>query len=120
MKAITTPAIFTSFTSKADRSLSARLVTPELSSAEKAAFMELQNCNVRLLIEPQDYAVDGKTEIKNPLGTKSPSQRIRAILFVLFKQLQAKGQMKDKTYEVFYVEQCEAVIASYKEQLDPE
>lgn len=119
MKSIVTQAIFTSFTSKADRSLSARLVTPELSPGEKAAFMEIQNANVRLLIEPMDYAVDGKTEIKNPLGTKSPSVRLRSILFVLWKQLQAKSKM-DRTFDEFYVTQMDSIIETYKQQLEPE
>lgn len=120
MKALVTAAIFTSFTSKADGSLSGRLVTPELNPTEKAAFMELQNRNVRLLIEPQDYAVDGKAEIKNPLGTKSPSVRLRSVLFVLFKQLTAKGKNVENSFDEFYVRHMDAVIESYKEQLEPE
>jgi len=120
MKAIVTDAIFTSFTSKADRSLSARLTTPELSSEEKAHFMDLQNMNVRLLIEPKDYSTDGKAEIKNPIGTKSPSERLRGVLFVLHKQLCASGKLKDKTYEVFYVDQMNRLIEDFKSQLEPE
>lgn len=119
MKALVTQAIFTSFTSKADKSLTARLTTPELTPVERAQFMEIQNLNVRLLIEPIDYPTDGKAEIKNPLGTKSPSVRLRAILFVLFRQLQAKGKM-DKNFDEFYVQQYENLINQYKEQLDPE
>jgi hypothetical protein len=115
MKAIVTDAIFTSFTSKADRSLSARLTTPELSSSEKAAFMDLQNMNVRLLIEPKDYATDGKVEIKNPLSGKSPGERLRGVLFVFYKQKKIAG-----TYDEFYVKQMETIIQSYKDQLEPE
>ena len=121
MRALVTAAIFGSFTSRADGSLSARLSTPELTSAEKAAFMDLQNKNVRLLIEPTDYTTDGKVEVKNALGGKSPSNRLRAVLFVLFKQLSAKGELASKTsYDEFYVKQMETIINSYKDQLDPE
>lgn len=120
MKALVTDAIFTSFTSKSDRSLSARLSTPELSSTERAAFMELQNLNVRLLIEPKDYAADGKTEIKNPIGTKSPSERLRGVLFVLHKQLCQSKKLADATFDMFYVNQMETIINSYKDQLEPE
>jgi hypothetical protein len=115
MKALVTQAIFSSFTSKADGSLSARLSTPELSSSEKAAFMDIQNKNVRLLIEPMDYVTDGKTEIKNPLSGKSPSERLRGVLFVLHKQKKIAG-----TYDEFYVKQMESIIQSYKDQLEPE
>jgi hypothetical protein len=119
MKAIVTDAIMTGFSSRADRSLGFRGVTPELSSEEKAHFMDLQNMNVRLLIEPKDYSTDGKVEIKNPLGTKSPSLRLRSVLFVLHKQLSTKGKLTG-TYDEFYVQQMETIINSYKEQLDPE
>ena len=119
MKALVTDAIFTSFTSKTDRSLSARLTTPELSSAEKAAFMDLQNLNVRLLIEPKDYTTDGKVEVKNPLGTKSPSERLRGVLFVLWKQLCASGKL-NKSYDLFYLEQMERLIEAFKQELEPE
>lgn len=120
MRALVTDAIFTSFTSKTDRSLSARLTTPELSSAEKAAFMDLQNLNVRLLIEPKDYSSDGKVEVKNLLGTKSPSERLRRVLFVLWKQLCASGKLKDKSYDLFYVEQMERLIEAFKQELEPQ
>jgi hypothetical protein len=82
--------------------------------------MSLQGLNCRALFEPMDYSSDGKTEIKNPLGTKSPSQRLRAILFVLHKQLSAKGKLEGQNFDTFYSNQYEAVIASYKDQLDPE
>lgn len=115
MKALVTQAIFSSFTSKADGSLSARLSTPELSSAEKAAFMDIQGKNTRLLIEPMDYETDGKVEIKNPLSGKSPGERLRGVLFVFFKQKKITG-----TYDEFYVKQMETIIQSYKDQLEPE
>ena len=120
MKAIVTDAIMTGFSSRADRSLGFRGVTPELSSEEKAHFMDLQNMNVRLLIEPKDFSTDGKVEIKNPLGTKSPSERLRGVLFVLHKQFCASGKLKDKTYDVFYVEQMNRIIDDVKAQLEPE
>jgi len=115
MKALVTQAVFSSFTSKVDGSLSARLSTPELSSTEKAAFMDVQGKNVRLLIEPMDYATDGKVEIKNPLGGKTPSERLRGVLFVLFRQKKIAG-----TYDEFYVKQMETVIQTFKDQLEPE
>jgi hypothetical protein len=115
MKALVTEAVFSSFTSKVDGSLSARLSTPELSSTEKAAFMEVQGKNVRLLIEPKDYSTDGKVEIKNPMSGKSPSERLRGVLFVFWKQKQIAG-----TYDEFYVKQMDTIIQSYKDQLEPE
>lgn len=120
MKALVTQAILTSFSSRADKSLGFRGVTPELSSKEKAAFMDLQNLNVRLLIEPMDFESDGKTEIKNPLDSKSPSQRLRAVLFCWWKQLCDSGKLCDKNFDLFYTEQLERFIETIKGYLEPE
>lgn len=120
MKCLVTDAILTSFSSRADKSLGFRGVTPELSSAEKALFMDMQGINVRLLIEPKDYASDGKREIKNPLSHKSPSERLRAVLFVLHKQLTEKKKLENQSFDEFYTRQLESVIESYKQQLEPE
>jgi hypothetical protein len=115
MKAIVMPAIFTRFSSRVDGSLGFSGSTPELSTIEKCAIFDLQNKNVRLLIEPMDYATDGKVEIKNPLGGKTPSERLRGVLFVLFRQKKIAG-----TYDEFYVKQMETVIQTFKDQLEPE
>jgi hypothetical protein len=115
MKAIVGQIILTSFTSKVDGSLSFRGTTPELSTVEKVALMDLQGKNVRALFEPMDYSTDGKVEIKNPLSGKSPGERLRGVLFVFFKQNKIIG-----TYDEFYVKQMETIIQSYKDQLEPE
>ena len=60
-------------------------------------------------------ATDGKVEIKNPLGGKTPSERLRGVLFVLWKQKKITG-----TYDEFYVKQMDTVIQSFKDQLEPE
>lgn len=115
MKAIVSQIILTSFTSKVDGSLGFRGTTPELSSTEKVAMMDLQGKNVRALFEPMDFATDGKMDIKNPLGTKTPGERLRGVLFVTFRQKKIEG-----TFDEFYLKQMETIIQSYKDQLDPE
>ena len=119
MKAIVSQIILSSFTSKVDGSLSFRGCTPELSTVEKVAVMDLQGKNVRALFEPMDFATDGKCEVKSPLGTKTPGERLRAVLFVLYKQLLEKGKVVG-AYDDFYLKHMDTIINSYKEQLDPE
>lgn len=119
MKAIVSQIIIGSFSSRTDGSLSLRAETPELTVTERVAFMELQGKNCRAVFEPMDYAVESKVEIKSVLDTKSPSQRLRAILFVLFRQLQDRKGLTD-TWEAFYLLQMETVINAYKDQLSPE
>ena len=115
MKAIVTQAILTSFSSRADKSLGFRGVTPELSSGEKTAFMDFQGLNVRLLIEPIDYPSDGKSEVKNQIDNKTPSERLRAVLFVAWKQGGENGAFPD-----FYRQKMEHFIDDVKSNLAPE
>ena len=115
MKAIVGQIIIGSCTGKVDGSLSFRATTPELTSVEKVAFMDWAGKNLRVIFEPMDYATDGKIEIKNPLSGKSPSERLRGVLFVFFRQKQITG-----TYDEFYIKQMETIIQTYKDQLEPE
>ena len=119
MKAIVSQIILSSFTSKVDGSLGFRGTTPELSTAEKVAMMELQGRNVRALFEPMDFATDGKVEIKNPLGGKTPGERLRGVMYVAWKQFTAK-KMISQTFDEFYVKHMERAIEDWKQQLDPE
>jgi len=120
MRAIVLNSILSGFRSRKDRSLGFSASTGELDTREKVALMELEGLNVRLLIEPTDYATDGKVEVKSDLSTKPPSQRLRAVLFVLFKQLTAKGKIEVTTFDQFYLQNMERLITDIKSQLDPE
>lgn len=115
LKAIVLEAQLTRFTTRADRSLSFSGVTPELETAEKVALMEMQGLNVRLLVEPMDFDVSAKVEVKNKLETKSPSQRLRDVLFVLWKQSGEQG-----AFESFYRDGMHNFIESVKSKLTPE
>lgn len=115
MKQITTAAVITSFTAKVDGSLGMRVATPELSSAEKADFMDLQNKNIKLVITPMDDPIDEEVEVKSEVNEKTPSQRLRGVLFILWKQ-----EYMDKygTFNEFYQRTMEKVIDQYKLKLD--
>jgi len=112
MKAIVTDAIFSGFTSRADKSIGFRGVTPELTSVEKAALMDIHGINVRLLIEPKDFELDAKLEIKGQFDKKTASQRLRAVLFILWKQSSGQGEFED-----FYRREMESVIEQIKSRL---
>jgi len=115
MKAITTDAILTSASTRADSSLGLRFATPELQPAEKTAFFELLNRNLKLLIQPIDEPAVELTEVKGQLDEKTPSQRLRAVLFLLWKQ---ENQAID--FEVFYREKMNGIIEHLKTKLNPE
>ena len=118
MKAIVLTSIFTGFSSKADKSLSFRGITPELSSVEKCALMDIQGLNVRLLIEPSDYEVEGKVEVKEDVGGKTPSERLRAVLFCLFKhELATEAIAKETIFAAYYAQKMEKMIEHIKTKL---
>ncbi len=114
--AIQTDAIFTSFGSRSDHSLSFRGVTPELSTVEKVALMDLGGKNVVLLIQPKDEVPDAVLNVsKKILDFITPSQRLRGVLFILFRQ-----QKPDCTFDQFYTTEIDHIIDRIKENLNPE
>lgn len=119
MKAILVPAIFSGFSSRADGSLGFRGVTPELNHTEKVALMELHQKNVKLLIQPTEDTPEAMVEVKGELGFKTPGQRLRAVIFILFKQASEAGRIKGVMFEQFYSEVMERFIQDIKNQLEP-
>ena len=89
--------------------------TPELTTVEKVELMNLEQVNVRLLIEPSDYALEGKVEVKGELETKTPSERQRAVLFCRYKNEKPQG----KTFADFYTMEMERRINDDKSKLPP-
>lgn len=114
MKAIKTNAFITGFSTKVDGSLSGRFSTPELNSAEKTVLMDLQGLNVELTITPLDNPVNGTVEVENKIEGKKPSQRLRSVLFILWKQ---KHKEKYPDFDVFYHMKMNQWIESLKEQI---
>ena len=117
-QAITLDAIFTGFRTRADRSLGFTGMTPELSDIESVALMGIRQRNVKLLIQPTDGPVNGLVEVKAEFDEKRPSERLRAVLFVLHKQLTLKHQIAI-SFDEFYKNQMSSTIQSYKDQLEP-
>lgn len=115
MKAITCDVILTSASTRADGSLGLRFATPELKPDEKTAMFELLNLNLKMLLQPADGAPSELKEVKGEFDTKTPSQRLRAVLFVLFKQAKVSGEFDD-----FYKRHMERLITDLKNQLEPE
>jgi hypothetical protein len=120
MKAIVVNAIINSFSTRVDKSLGFRGVTPELTDAEAVALMGMRGINLRLLLEPCDYATDGKLEVKGVLDQKPASQRLRAVLYVQFRQLTAANKIETQTFVAYYANVMNRLIEDIKSTLDPE
>ena len=108
------PAVITSITSKKDRSLGLRIGTPELETNEKTAIMDIQGQNLTLTIEPSGENSKEVLEIKKEIGEKTPSERLRSVLFVLWEQ-KKKSQWKD--FNSYYRYEMEKMIDNIKNYL---
>lgn len=113
MKAIKTQAIIEGIRSRKDGSLGLSVSTPELSFEEKAMFMELQGVNVGLLVEPSDEEKIEVHQVDADINHKSQSQRIRAILFILWKQ-----NSEGTDFESYYMKKTEQIIEILKAKIE--
>ena len=113
MKAINTKLIITSIRSKADGSLGFSAETPEYTIEEKVAFMGLQNQNLTALFEPMDEETEDTVYVDKDVENKTQSQRLRAVLFLLWKTRGSEGEFRD-----FYHQQLENIITKVKTLLE--
>jgi len=113
MKTLQCDAIITGIRAKVDHSLGLSISTPELSSSEKALFMEMQGINTRMTIEPLDEKAEGIEKINKEINTKTQSQRLRAVIFIYWKQSGEK-----ETFEEFYRQHMEKLIDVIKGKLE--
>lgn len=112
------PAIFDKAETLKDRSVKLIFVTRELSGEDVGRLFGMRGSECWLLLAPDDTldSVDVPT-VKPDTGAnqKTPSQRLRAVLFVLWSQLGRPGDFED-----FYRQKVERVVEQYKAKLDGE
>lgn len=113
MKVIQTQIIITGIRAKVDGSLGLSMCTPELTAEEKVEFMKLQNTNIDATFIPKDEPNVPELKVNADMNSKTPSQRLRGVLYVIWEQ----NGHKD-TFENFYSEQMNKVIEAYKSKLD--
>lgn len=122
MKAIVlNHAIASGFRSRKDKSLGFSVSTPELTTVEKVALMDLDGLNIRILLEPIDYEIEGKVEVTTDTETKTIGQRLRGVLFVLFKhEIEANLIPVDTNFTAYYEAKMEKIINHAKSKLPPQ
>ncbi len=103
-----------SVTSRQDASVKISFVTPELRPSEAGALLLMHGKNCCVSIVPEDVAPTECIKVNTERGAKSPSQRLRGALFVLWQQQRVGGSFED-----FYIRQMEPLIDAVKEQLEP-
>ncbi len=93
--------------------------TNELAPGDAATLMSYINAQGWFLFAPQELQqsdIDGLPDIpKEEDEQKSPSQRLRGVLFVLWQQ--SKSRANGQTFEVYYRSYMEKLIDAIKEKL---
>lgn len=107
--------IITSISSRKDGSVGFRGETPKFNDEQFSAFRKLQNQVVVADLKPLEGESADIIEVKTELDEKTPSQRLRGVLFVLYKQ-QYMG--KYPTFHEFYEKTMESFIDQCKSRLD--
>lgn len=113
MKTIQTNAQITGIRSKVDRSLGISISTPEYTPEESAEMLRLQGMNVTITITPLDEKSTEILKIDRESGAKSPSERMRGVIFRIWEG--KKDTWPD--YEAYYRHIMEKLLDQLKEKI---
>ena len=118
----------------ADGSLRIHVGTPELSNETMVKLFQLNRKTGYVLLSPypineeQQVAVDKAAESlvseSTEFGQKTPSQRLRNVLYVCWEKTQPKqlnpdtGKVEMVDFDLFYKRQLNKIIDKYKSILD--
>lgn len=108
--------VLTSIKSKVDGSAVINFETPELEPEQAGILWALRGINGYMCFAPnmvKEMEVPDVQPVEK--GEKTPSQRLRAVLFVLHKQNEAKGSKEDA--DSLYKRYMEHFIDTVKKQL---
>jgi len=115
MKAIQFPALLDGVSTKKDRSLKVVLSTQEMNESDMAELFKYRDTigYVTFTTAPEAHVEVPEAPIET--DTKSPSQRLRSVLYVLWEQ-KYKTQYQD--YDIFYIWYMNRIIDQIKEKLE--
>lgn len=102
-----------SVTSRQDGSVKISFVTPELRPSEAGALIAFHGKNCCVSIVPEDTAPESALKVSTERGGKTPSQRLHAVMYLVWRQSQPNAE----TFEAFYARQMEELINTCKAQL---
>lgn len=113
MSKFSVPATLEGISPLKEGGMSLRFHTQEVSKTEMVSLMNYYQSFGYLLFSPEQLGEeDIPKETLSPDEKKSPSKRLRASLFVLWKQQGGEGD-----FEAFYRRQMEKAIESVKSKL---
>lgn len=112
MTTIQIPATLDAANRRKDRSVSLRLTSmQELSNQEFAVIDTLHGANGWMLFAPEAFQEEDIPQESPPSSGKTPSQRLRAALFVLWEQTNPGND-----FDTFYRQRMERIIEAVKQE----
>lgn len=116
MNKLILPAIINPPTIRKDGSIKLSFDSRELSAEEYMIVMGFRNTEGWLAFQPNEEGVPELPESNAEVDEKSPSERLRAVLFVWYKQETEAGKFVG-LYETFRKEKMEKIIETIKSKL---
>ena len=118
----------------ADGSLRVHIGTPELSNETMVNLFQLNRKTGYVLLSPYPVNEDQKSAVEKAakkaehesteFGNKTPSQRLRAVLYVYWEKTQPKqlnpdtGNVELVEFDLFYKRELNKIVEHYKTKLD--
>ncbi len=113
---ITLPVSLNPISRRKDKSVKLSFETRELMPTEVLTLMSMEGNEGWLLFGPNEINVEEMPDDDAEVEGKKPSQRLRASLYVLYKQLAASGTYLG-TFQTFYDEKMEIFIERVKDKI---
>jgi len=107
------PATLVGSSTLSDRGMSIRFHTQELTDNEVLEVMKHRNEFGWLMFGPNTFQETDIPKGEAEYEGKTPSQRLRAVIFVFWQQLGAKGD-----FETFYRQKVDGIVEQFKAKLD--
>ena len=117
MRTFQIPAQIVGVSTKADRSLSIRINTDkEMMPEETTLLMSYVRRSGWFLFRENEFKDEDAPVGDAPTGQKSVTQRLRSVLFVLYKQ--EHPDKPESGFQQYYEDKVERIIGKIKERLD--
>ena len=114
IKALSVETVIGSVSSRKDKSLRLSVTTPELSTTERAKFMDMQGVLCDTLFQPVDSPFAEIDKIETDMDQKTSSQRLRSVMYILFKQ----NNEGHDTFPAYYNHKMEGILEHLKGKIE--
>lgn len=109
-----------SISATVDRGLRFSVVTGEIPDEYRGIFLSLQGINCEALITPHEREEgDEPIMVDSEVKKKTPSERLRSVLYVFFQQRKKSGRFTG-SFQSFYEENMDLLIERVKSKLEPD